>query len=73
MFQLIHLNGIKKENEMPVHKANKDGKSGYQWGTTGKVYTGAGAQAKAAKQGQAAYANGYKGTSKPMKSSGRGR
>ena len=73
MYQLTHSSGIEKENNMPVHKATKDGKSGYQWGTTGKVYTGAGAQAKAAKQGQAAYANGYKGTSKPMKTSGRGR
>jgi hypothetical protein len=59
---------------MPVHKATKDGKSGYQWGTTGKVYTGPGAAGKAAKQGQAAYANGYKGAAnKPMKTSGRGR
>jgi hypothetical protein len=60
---------------MPVHKAtNSAGKSGYQWGTTGKIYTGAGAQTKAAKQGQAAYANGYKGgANKPMRNTGRGR
>lgn len=42
---------------MPVHKAG----SGYQWGNHGKVYHGAGAQAKAAAQGRAAYANGYRG------------
>lgn len=51
---------------MPVHKVIivKDGKriEGYRWGTSGKVYTGPGAQEKAAKQGQAAYANGYKST-----------
>lgn len=34
---------------MPVRKV----KSGYQWGTHGKVYTGAGAKEKAAKQGRA--------------------
>ena len=61
---------------MPVYKTtNNSGKSGYQWGTTGKVYTGPGAEGKAATQGRAAYANGYKGPSnKPMKkSAGRGR
>jgi hypothetical protein len=42
---------------MPVHKA----KGGYQWGNSGKVYKGKGAKEKAAEQGQAAYANGYKG------------
>jgi uncharacterized protein len=42
---------------MPVHKAG----GGYQWGGHGKVYKGRGAKAKAAKQGRAAYANGYKG------------
>ena len=49
---------------MPVHKVmtTRNGKpvQGYQWGHQGKIYTGPGAQAKAAKQGQAAYANGYK-------------
>lgn len=45
---------------MPVHKATQNGKSGYQWGNSGKVYTGAGAKAKATAQGRAAYANGYK-------------
>ncbi len=43
---------------MPVHKA----KGGYQWGSHGKVYKGAGAKKKAEKQGRAAYANGYRGS-----------
>ena len=46
---------------MPVRKVNLPGsKTGYQWGTHGKVYTGPGAQAKATRQGQAAHAAGYK-------------
>ena len=53
---------------MPVHKVNttKNGRSvvGYRWGNSGKVYTGSGAQAKAAAQGRAAYAAGYKGSKK---------
>jgi hypothetical protein len=44
---------------MPVHKVG----SGYQWGSHGKVYKGAGAAKKAAAQGAAAYASGYKGNS----------
>lgn len=44
---------------MPVHKA----KGGYQWGQQGKVYKGKSAKAKAAAQGRAAYANGYRGKS----------
>ena len=47
---------------MPVHKTTKNGKSGYQWGNSGRVYTGPGAEARAAAQGRAAYANGYKGS-----------
>jgi hypothetical protein len=39
---------------MPVHKAKTaSGKSGWQWGRSGKVYTGAGAKKKAIKQGVA--------------------
>jgi hypothetical protein len=38
---------------MPVHKKG----SGYQWGNSGKVYTGKGAKAKAAKQGRAVKAS----------------
>lgn len=47
---------------MPVHKVMTNGKTGYQWGQHGHVYTGPGAQAKAAKQGRAAYAAGYTGS-----------
>lgn len=39
---------------MPVHKVQ----GGYKWGSSGKVYK---TRAEAAKQGRAAYANGYKG------------
>jgi hypothetical protein len=46
---------------MPVHKVRENGKVGYQWGQHGKVYFGRDAAMKAAKQGQAAHANGYKG------------
>jgi len=45
---------------MPVHKV----KRGYQWGSHGKVYK---SKAKAAAQGRAAYAHGYKGHSKKGK------
>jgi hypothetical protein len=51
---------------MPVYKVQttRDGKpvTGYKWGHSGKIYTGPGAQAKAEKQGRAAYAAGYKGS-----------
>lgn len=33
---------------------------GYRWGDQGKIYTGQGAQQRAAAQGRAAYASGYK-------------
>jgi hypothetical protein len=53
---------------MPVHKipTTKNGKpvEGYRWGGHGKIYTGPGAEAKAARQGRAAYANGYRGKNK---------
>lgn len=49
---------------MPVHKTTSKGKPAYQWGTHGKKYTGKGAEKKAAAQGRAAYANGYKGKKK---------
>ena len=53
---------------MPVHRVSttKNGKTitGYRWGGHGKIYTGAGAAKRAARQGTAAYANGYKGKSK---------
>lgn len=46
---------------MPVHAVSG---GGYQWGKSGKVYRGKRAKAKAAKQGRAAYAGGYKGRKK---------
>jgi hypothetical protein len=46
---------------MPVHKV---GPNAYQWGSSGKIYRGKGAKKKAAKQGAAAYANGYRGKKK---------
>jgi len=42
---------------MPVHKV----KGGYRWGSHGKIYKGKGAKQKAARQGRAAYVNGYRG------------
>lgn len=45
---------------MPVHRVVKDGKVGYRWGQDGKVYFGESGKKKAAKQGQAAYAAGYR-------------
>jgi hypothetical protein len=36
----------------------------YRWGSSGKVYCGKGAKAKAERQGRAAYAAGYKGSKK---------
>jgi hypothetical protein len=46
---------------MPIHECQSGGKTGQQWGGQGKCYTGPGAHAKAAKQAQAARANGYEG------------
>lgn len=43
---------------MPIHSVAG---GGVQWGGHGKVYKGADAKAKAAKQAAAAFANGYKG------------
>ena len=45
---------------MPVRKVTRQGRTGYQWGTSGKVYTGSGARSRAAAQGRAAYAAGYR-------------
>lgn len=42
---------------MPVRKV----KGGYRWGKHGKIYRGKGAKARAARQGRAAYAHGYRG------------
>lgn len=53
---------------MPVQRVSttRNGKpaTGYKFGQHGHVYTGPGAQARAARQGAAMYANGYKGKSK---------
>lgn len=45
---------------MPVHKV----KGGYQWGSKGKVYP---TKEQAEKQGRAAHASGYKGTTRKRK------
>ena len=46
---------------MPVIKTSN---GGYKWGRNGKTYYGKDAKNKAAKQGMAAYASGYKGKKK---------
>jgi hypothetical protein len=46
---------------MPVRRVQgPNGQVGYQWGNTGKIYTGADAMARARAQGQAAYRSGYR-------------
>jgi len=49
---------------MPVRKVRSKGKTGYQWGKKGKVYTGRNARKKAAAQGKAARASGYRSKGK---------
>ena len=49
---------------MPVHSGKDSKGKYYQWGNHGKKYRGKGAKAKAAAQGRAAYASGYKGKHK---------
>lgn len=58
---------------MPVRKVTENGRTGYQWGTTGKTYFGPGARAQAEAQGRAARAAGYRSTSghKPGRTRGR--
>ena len=46
---------------MPIKSCKKKGKTGKRWGSKGKCYTGRGSSSKAARQGRAAYANGYRG------------
>jgi hypothetical protein len=50
---------------MPVQSVTttRNGRTvqGYRWGNSGKIYTGPGARAKAAQQGTAAKAAGYRG------------
>ena len=45
---------------MAAHKTTYKGKVAYQWGKSGKKYTGPGAEEKAEKQGWAVRASGYK-------------
>jgi hypothetical protein len=42
---------------MPVQTVNKNGKTFYRWGRYGKLYP---TRSQAERQGQAAYAAGYK-------------
>jgi len=62
------LSGNQLRKNMPVKPVNttRQGKpvTGYRWGTSGKVYTGPGAKARAAAHGRAAFASGYKGKTK---------
>lgn len=52
---------------MPVRKVTTGSRTGYQWGQSGKVYYGSGAKQKAAAQGRAAYASGYRGATNGVK------
>lgn len=49
---------------MPVHSL---GGGCYRWGDSGKEYCGRGARTRAARQGRAAYASGYKGAMAELK------
>ncbi len=53
---------------MPVHKVTvqRQGKkvTGYRWGESGRIYTGPGAQQRAAAQGRAIRAAGYRSRGK---------
>jgi hypothetical protein len=42
---------------MPIHKVTKNGKTGYQYGTHGHIYT---TRAAAVKQAAAIHASGYR-------------
>lgn len=46
---------------MPIRKGKDAKGTYYAWGKHGKRYRGRGARSKAARQGRAAYAHGYKG------------
>ena len=52
---------------MPVHKVTVDGRVGYRWGQHGKIYFGDAGKEKAAAQGRAAYAAGYRPNKPPKK------
>jgi hypothetical protein len=51
---------------MPVERCQTMGRRGYRWGKRGVCYTGAGARAKAERQGKAIEAGGYE---KPLNDS----
>ncbi len=55
---------------MPIHKIKTKGKQGYQYGNTGKKYTGPNAYAKALKQTRAIQWSKHR-TMKGMKSIGK--
>lgn len=56
---------------MPVKKVyttrNGQPVTGYRWGTSGKIYTGPGAEARAERQGRAIRAQGYTSNSRRTK------
>lgn len=61
------------EVDMPVRKVTVNGQTGYRWGSSGKTYFGPGAQARAAAQGRAAHAAGYRDTTRgQQRRTGRG-
>jgi hypothetical protein len=45
---------------MPVHRVEKNGRTGYRFGQSGHIYYGRGAEAKAQLQERAARAAGWK-------------
>ena len=56
----LGLDWIGEVITMPVHKGKDSRGTYYQWGSHGKKYRGKGARSKAARQGMAAYAHGYR-------------
>ena len=50
--------------QMPVKRVQttRNGRpvTGYRWGSSGRIYTGPGAEQRAQAQGRAAYASGYR-------------
>lgn len=53
---------------MPVRRVqttrNGQPQTGYRWGSSGRIYTGPGAQSRAQAQGRAIMASGYKSKGK---------
>lgn len=52
-----HINTIKRETFMPIHRITKNGEVFYRWGDSGKLYRN---RSDAEAQARAAYASGYK-------------